>query len=368
MTSSFVTSNSSTRLFGVAMEEEQDEGEDWISLLPRRRSSSSLLRAWTSMPSFQAFVQGKSSVFHSSTALSSTLMEEDVEKYNNDKNDDRGRIIATIQDDARLLKALGVGTSAGVVSHPNGVPPIRQGVTQLWLQVPSHPDEDGSDDDEDPLPSRRTSSSSSTSKSLLAGNLDGRAQLFRLVEDLRCALEEDVSPLSSTAPTTTTSRRRRLPPDQVELSYLWYDGSSSSTTEREAGAAGRRGAYYGRHIDTPRISTSRRRVRCVSFLLYLGGDTDEPWNGEDHGGQLRIYLDPPPALSLQPTMEHEKKEGNPAANDNDNDNNKCDYVNVIPECGTLVLFDSATVPHEVLPTRRDRLAVVGWFGGTQMDL
>ena len=29
--------------------------------------------------------------------------------------------------------------------------------------------------------------------------------------------------------------------------------------------------------------------------------------------------------------------------------------------GTLLLFDSASVPHAVLPTRRDRLALVGWF-------
>ena len=29
--------------------------------------------------------------------------------------------------------------------------------------------------------------------------------------------------------------------------------------------------------------------------------------------------------------------------------------------GTLVLFDSATVPHEVLPTRRERHVCVGWL-------
>ena len=34
---------------------------------------------------------------------------------------------------------------------------------------------------------------------------------------------------------------------------------------------------------------------------------------------------------------------------------------ISPEAGTLVLFDSVAVPHEVLPTRRERFAVNGWF-------
>jgi hypothetical protein len=34
---------------------------------------------------------------------------------------------------------------------------------------------------------------------------------------------------------------------------------------------------------------------------------------------------------------------------------------ISPEAGTLVLFDSVAVPHEVLPTRRERYAVNGWF-------
>ena len=34
---------------------------------------------------------------------------------------------------------------------------------------------------------------------------------------------------------------------------------------------------------------------------------------------------------------------------------------VSPEGGTLVLFDSVAVPHEVLTTRSERYAVNGWF-------
>ena len=34
---------------------------------------------------------------------------------------------------------------------------------------------------------------------------------------------------------------------------------------------------------------------------------------------------------------------------------------IAPESGTLVLFDSVAVPHEVLATRSERYAVNGWF-------
>ena len=36
-------------------------------------------------------------------------------------------------------------------------------------------------------------------------------------------------------------------------------------------------------------------------------------------------------------------------------------VDVQPEAGTLVLFRSADLPHEVLPARRERWSVAGWF-------
>ena len=34
---------------------------------------------------------------------------------------------------------------------------------------------------------------------------------------------------------------------------------------------------------------------------------------------------------------------------------------IAPEGGTLVLFDSVSMPHEVLDTDAQRLAVAGWF-------
>jgi SM-20-related protein len=34
---------------------------------------------------------------------------------------------------------------------------------------------------------------------------------------------------------------------------------------------------------------------------------------------------------------------------------------VTPELGTVVLFLSEEIPHEVLPAHRNRLGVAGWF-------
>ena len=36
----------------------------------------------------------------------------------------------------------------------------------------------------------------------------------------------------------------------------------------------------------------------------------------------------------------------------------CEYL---PESGALALFDSTALEHEVLPTRRERTCLVGWF-------
>lgn len=36
-------------------------------------------------------------------------------------------------------------------------------------------------------------------------------------------------------------------------------------------------------------------------------------------------------------------------------------LDVLPEAGTLVLFLSADLPHEVLPATRERLSLTGWL-------
>ena len=82
------------------------------------------------------------------------------------------------------------------------------------------------------------------------------------------------------------------------------------------------GARYVRHLDRFKGDT-RRALSCV---LYLNAH----WRTED-GGQLRLYLD----------------EGH--------------WMDVLPESGTLVAFLSERFEHEVLPARRERLSLTGWF-------
>ncbi len=82
------------------------------------------------------------------------------------------------------------------------------------------------------------------------------------------------------------------------------------------------GAFYLRHLD--RFRDDDRRT--VSAVFYL----NEDWQAEQ-GGALRLY----PADG----SEHD----------------------VLPQAGTLALFLSADMPHEVLPATRERLSLTGWF-------
>ena len=82
------------------------------------------------------------------------------------------------------------------------------------------------------------------------------------------------------------------------------------------------GAFYQKHVD--RFRDDDRRA--VSAVFYL----NEDWQAEQ-GGALRLYL--------------------PSGETRD----------VLPQAGSLLLFLSADMPHEVLPATRERLSLTGWF-------
>lgn len=90
------------------------------------------------------------------------------------------------------------------------------------------------------------------------------------------------------------------------------------------------GDYYRRHRDQFADDASR----LVSTLLYLNQD----WSEED-GGALRLYLDAPGEADTS---------GN-------------GFIDIWPSAGTLVVFRSADFEHEVLPARRERLSIAGWY-------
>ena len=89
---------------------------------------------------------------------------------------------------------------------------------------------------------------------------------------------------------------------------------------------------------------SRKVTRSVSFLLYL---TEASWDVAADGGQLRVFR--PGSTEESAGSQDSDVSGSTIAMD------------VAPHAGTLVLFDSATLPHAVLPTRRERLCVAGWL-------
>lgn len=81
------------------------------------------------------------------------------------------------------------------------------------------------------------------------------------------------------------------------------------------------GTGYARHRDRFRDDDAR----VLSSVLYLNQD----WGSGD-GGELRLHL----------------ADG---------------ALDVLPQGGTLMLFLSAEIEHEVLPARRERLSIAGWF-------
>jgi SM-20-related protein len=83
------------------------------------------------------------------------------------------------------------------------------------------------------------------------------------------------------------------------------------------------GLGYARHIDQPRGKNRRK----VSVVLYLNRE----WT-EELGGELRIFADADQTIDVQPLA------------------------------GRLVCFLTEAREHCVLPARRERLSITGWFG------
>jgi len=93
---------------------------------------------------------------------------------------------------------------------------------------------------------------------------------------------------------------------ELESHYAWYPP----------------GAAYARHVDQPYGRSARR----VSLVLYL----NENWD-QHAGGELQIF----------------------------NDRDGCRQIQ--PLAGRLVCFLAVGLEHAVLPARRDRFSVTGWF-------
>lgn len=86
------------------------------------------------------------------------------------------------------------------------------------------------------------------------------------------------------------------------------------------------GSFYKRHLD--QFHAVPHRV--VTVILYL----NESWTVEDEGA-LRMYFP--------------QEDGSEQIED------------VMPIGGRLVVFLSGEIPHEVLPTKKERISITGWL-------
>ncbi|MDX1346646.1 MAG: 2OG-Fe(II) oxygenase [Thiomicrorhabdus chilensis] len=84
------------------------------------------------------------------------------------------------------------------------------------------------------------------------------------------------------------------------------------------------GDFYKKHLDSFRGQANR----MVTTVLYLNPNWQSDW-----GGELVIY----------------------------DEGSSCQLAVIPPEMGKLVVFMSEQIPHEVLPTRKERVSIAGWF-------
>ena len=129
------------------------------------------------------------------------------------------------------------------------------------------------------------------------------------------------------------------------------------------------------------MRTSDYRSRSITAILYLNpvewGDSPQAGAIED-GGQLRIFHRGPNedgkgavvakagtrllnALTtpIPPSISEQRQQVASFAKETDRT-----YTDVIPKGGTLVIFDSRRIWHQVLPSTQQRLALTCWVSGT----
>jgi len=128
-------------------------------------------------------------------------------------------------------------------------------------------------------------------------------ELLQLVESVRRSIEQKMGV--------------QLAPELTEVKFAYYPS----------------GGRYQRHLDAMNVGLQAREY---SFVLYL----NQNWTPKD-GGCLRIFREVSPGDEV--------------------------FLDVAPAPGTMVVFKSDTVPHEVLSTNSKRVAIVGWFNRALSD-
>lgn len=111
--------------------------------------------------------------------------------------------------------------------------------------------------------------------------------------------------------------------------------------------------YHGEtgEADRPPTISKPGSHRALSFVLFL---TPPDWVPDKDGGRLRLH-------SIQPEDVSTGIAGSALDVSVGGAEGKLPWVEISPASGTLVVFDSVEVLHEVRKTKRERLAAVGWY-------
>eukprot|EP00521_Asterionellopsis_glacialis_P017975 CAMPEP_0195290794 /NCGR_PEP_ID=MMETSP0707-20130614/6522_1 /TAXON_ID=33640 /ORGANISM="Asterionellopsis glacialis, Strain CCMP134" /LENGTH=323 /DNA_ID=CAMNT_0040350971 /DNA_START=108 /DNA_END=1079 /DNA_ORIENTATION=+ len=319
-----------------------------MSIVNHNYNVQSSLDWWTATkilenPSFQAFQKGE---------IPLVCIPDAVPPHH----------IDSIRFDATALAATGFGAAAGVGASRSQQARIRRNVVQTWLQSPN-----------------------TSPSTFLMGDMDARQKLLKFVDIIRCNLQQQQQQQQTASIDDDNDHQDQelclqghhrhpltsLPPALVELSYLNYEP----------------GAYYKRHVDViddksntqtsgqdddavSRQRRGRQHKRAISMILFLGdgsnnnidgfySDCDDddcysssqrPWDVRKDGGALRIHDSPFVQFTGQPLKRSSDDMDTPTL-----------FSDIPPTSGTMVLFHSAQIPHEVLETNRNRVCVVAWF-------
>ena len=150
----------------------------------------------------------------------------------------------------------------------------------------------------------------------VAARGDGRGVLLEMVAGLQLELEQHL--------------RVELSAEHTELKYAFYPT----------------GGFYQRHVDAMNVG---KVAREWSFILYL----NERWKPSD-GGHLRVF-DAGSGVAGSGTLLADFTSGHSPLLSG------AGHVDIAPRAGTLALFRSDTVPHEVRHTSAKRMCVIGWL-------
>jgi hypothetical protein len=172
-----------------------------------------------------------------------------------------------------------------------------------------------------------TSIKTSTTTTTTTTNNNKEYSSLSSVRDRPGGLYDILDNLRTTLDTTISSSSSKLDPKLMELCYVYYP----------------QGGYYRRHCDA--VPNSASTLRKYSLLLYLNPPS---WDPITNAGQLRLHFD----------GREDDDDNFPPGGDVGKEPN---YIDIDPIGGTLVLFKSELIPHEVLNTYAERYAIVGWY-------